>query len=81
MNVSVGDHWEVFIENLVKSGRYASAAQVMREGLRLVEAREARLESLRETIEASLAEGVENTLSDARARGEAKHREIEARDR
>ncbi|HEY8261860.1 MAG TPA: type II toxin-antitoxin system ParD family antitoxin, partial [Methylosinus sp.] len=40
MNVSVGKHWEEFIDSLVKQGRYASATEVMREGLRLVEERE-----------------------------------------
>ncbi|MFY9628045.1 MAG: type II toxin-antitoxin system ParD family antitoxin [Methylocystis sp.] len=81
MNVSVGKRWEEFIDALVKSGRYASATEVMREGLRLVEEREAKLQSLRETIEASLAEGGENTIADARARIERKHRELEARGR
>ncbi len=81
MNVSVGKRWEEFIDALVKSGRYASATEVMREGLRLVEEREAKFQSLRETIEASLAEGGENTIADARARIEQKARELEARGR
>ncbi len=68
MNVSVGKRWEEFIDALVKSGRYASATEVMREGLRLVEEREAKFNSLRETIEASLAEGGESTIAEARAR-------------
>jgi antitoxin ParD1/3/4 len=68
MNVSVGKRWEKFIDALVKSGRYASATEVMREGLRLVEEREAKFNSSRETIEASLAEGGENTIAEARAR-------------
>lgn len=58
MNVSIGERWEGFVESVVKSGRYASASEVVREGLRLVEEREARLIALRETIEASLAENV-----------------------
>jgi antitoxin ParD1/3/4 len=61
MNVSVGKRWEDFIDALVKSGRYASATEVMREGLRLVEEREAKFNILRDTIEASLAEGGELT--------------------
>jgi antitoxin ParD1/3/4 len=81
MNVSVGKRWEEFIDELVKSGRYASATEVMREGLCLVEEREAKLKSLRETIQASLAEGGENTVADARARIERKHRELEVRSR
>jgi len=34
MNVSIGARWEGFVENAVKSGRYASASEVVREGLR-----------------------------------------------
>ena len=67
MNVSVGKRWEEFIDALVKSGRYASATEVMREGLRLVEEREAKFNSLRETIEASLAEEGELTDEDVGA--------------
>ncbi|MEI6641285.1 MAG: type II toxin-antitoxin system ParD family antitoxin [Novosphingobium sp.] len=58
MNVSIGDRWESFVNAVVKSGRYSSASEVVREGLRLVEEREAKLISLRETIQASLAENV-----------------------
>jgi antitoxin ParD1/3/4 len=76
MNVSVGKHWEEFIEALVKQGRYASATEVMREGLRLVEEREAKLKALRETIEASLAEegemSDEEVAADLRAHVEAR---------
>ena len=61
MNVSVGPRWEDFIAGLLKEGRYASATEVMREGLRLVEERENKLAWLREKIGRSLAEGGETT--------------------
>ena len=61
MNVSIGERWEGFVESVLKSGRYSSASEVVREGLRLVEEREAKLAALRETIEASIAEGGERT--------------------
>lgn len=57
MNVSIGERWEGFVENAVKSGRYGSASEVVREGLRLVEEREARLRALQDTLNASIAEG------------------------
>jgi len=57
MNVSIGERWEKFVEQAVKDGRYGSASEVVREGLRLVEEREAKLASLRETLEASIARG------------------------
>ena len=61
MNVSIGERWERFVEQTVKAGRYGSASEVVREGLRLVEEREARLRALRTTIENSLAAGGEIT--------------------
>ena len=57
MNVSIGKAWENFIETAVNSGRYASASEVVREGLRLVEEREAKLRALRETLNDSIAQG------------------------
>lgn len=57
MNVSIGERWEDFVSRTVESGRYGSASEVVREGLRLVEEREAKLEALRATIEHSVAQG------------------------
>ena len=57
MNVSIGERWQRFVEDVVSSGRYGSASEVVREGLRLVEEREARLQALRDTLNASIAEG------------------------
>ena len=59
MNVSIGERWEGFVENVVRSGRYGSASEVVREGLRLVEEREAKLQVLRATLAASIAAGGE----------------------
>jgi len=57
MNVSVGQKWEAFVAEAVESGRYGSASEIVREGLRLVEEREAKLAALRQTLEKSIAEG------------------------
>jgi antitoxin ParD1/3/4 len=57
MNVSIGQRWEGFVDSVVRSGRYGSASEVVREGLRLVEEREARLRALRDTLDAAVAEG------------------------
>lgn len=54
-SLSLGEHWEVFIRNEVTSGRYGSASEVVRDALRSLEERKARLEALR----AHLAEGAE----------------------
>jgi antitoxin ParD1/3/4 len=51
-NVVLTDHQAAFVEQLVESGRYQNASEVLREGLRLIESREAeeraRLKALRE---------------------------------
>jgi antitoxin ParD1/3/4 len=57
MNVSIGERWERFVESALKTGRYGSASEVVREGLRLVEEREAKLQALRETLNTSIARG------------------------
>lgn len=57
MNVSIGERWERFVDSALKTGRYGSASEVVREGLRLVEEREAKLQVLRDTLNASIARG------------------------
>ncbi len=36
-NVSLGDHFEIFIETQVQQGRFQNASEVVRAGLRLLE--------------------------------------------
>jgi antitoxin ParD1/3/4 len=61
MNVSVGKRWEEFVSALVAEGRYGSSSEVVREGLRLVEEREQKLQALREMVNRSIEEGGEVT--------------------
>ena len=53
-NVVLTDHQNLFVEQLVSSGRYQNASEVLREGLRLVERIEqenaARLSALKKAI-------------------------------
>ena len=64
MNVSLGERWEKFVEAVVREGRYGSASEVVREGLRLVEEREAKLKALREEVDAAIAGGGDNSAED-----------------
>lgn len=66
MNVSLGERWEGFVDSVVKSGRYGSASEVVREGLRLVEEREAKLVALRDTLNMSIAQGGAHSAQDVR---------------
>ena len=54
MSGDLGSKLEKVVANLVKSGRYASKSDVLREGVRLVQEREARLTAL----DAAIARGV-----------------------
>jgi antitoxin ParD1/3/4 len=80
MNVSIGERWEGFVDTVVKEGRYGSASEVVREGLRLVEEREAKLAALRETIEGSIARGGDLSNDDVSARLKAEAEKLRARD-
>ncbi len=58
-SVILGDHFTSFIETQVDQGRYNSASDVVRAGLRLLEEQEAKLSALR----AALVEGEQSGLS------------------
>jgi len=55
-SVSLGDHFESFVKSLLESGRYNNASEVVRDGLRMVEARERRLAALDRALERGLAD-------------------------
>ena len=57
---SIGKHFEELIDNLVDSGRYATASEVMREGLRLVEEREERRQAKLGALRAEIQKGFDS---------------------
>jgi len=56
-SVTLGKHFEEIIAKSIKAGRYSSASEVIRAGLRMVDEREQKIELLREAIEAGERSG------------------------
>ena len=56
-SVTLGDHFEQIIANSIRTGRYSSASEVIRAGLRMVDEREQKITLLREAIEAGEKSG------------------------
>jgi len=58
---TLGEHYEKFVRELVESGRYNSASEVLRDGLRLLEdaevLRKVRTEELKKLIQEGLDSG------------------------
>ena len=56
-SVTLGEHFDRFISDQLALGRYQSASEILREGLRLLEEREAKLAALRAALEAGEVSG------------------------
>lgn len=58
---TIGEHYDKFVRDLVATGRYASASEVMRDALRLLEdaeiLRDTRTEELKRLIQEGLNSG------------------------
>ena len=74
---AVGDHFEQFIRQQVQTGRYASASELVREALRLLETRERlreiEIEEYREKIRAGMQSGSSIPADEVFNRLEAKY--------
>ncbi len=56
-SISLGNHFESFIESIVSKGRFRNASKVVRAGLRLLEEEENRITLLRIAIREGIESG------------------------
>jgi len=79
ISADLGDALETFVTKLVATGRYNSKSEVLREGVRLVQEREARLAALDAAIALGIADadaGRVKPASEVFDRLEAKYRAL-----
>jgi antitoxin ParD1/3/4 len=57
-SVSLGDHFEEFVESRISKGRYKNASEVIRAGLRLLEDEENQLATLKKAIKEGIDSGI-----------------------
>lgn len=58
-NVHLTEHFDHFIDDGISSGRFSNASEVVREGLRLLEQREAEDRAKLEWLRSAVQEGIE----------------------
>jgi antitoxin ParD1/3/4 len=62
-SISLGDHFEDFVDKRVSTGRFKNASEVIRAGLRLLEEEENRVLALKKAIGEGLDSGVVNDFN------------------
>ena len=77
-SIVLSEHFQTFIADKVEEGRYGSASEVVRAGLRLLESHEAKMATLRAAVKEGLNSGkpepfdVDNFLAEVNAEYDAK---------
>lgn len=62
-SVSLGDHFDSFVQQLVEQGRYGSVSEAARAGLRMLEEHEAKHTALQRAITEGMNSGVADNFS------------------
>ena len=73
-SISLGNHFENFIENSITKGRYTNASEVVRAGLRLLEEEEEKVVALRRAIQEGIDSGIAENFDSKKFLQELKSR-------
>ena len=57
-SISLGDHFETFVDNRISTGRFRNASEVIRAGLRLLEEEESKIIALKSAIKEGISSGL-----------------------
>jgi len=57
-SISLGNHFESFVEEAITTGRYSTTSEVVRAGLRLLEEEESRISILKASIQEGIDSGI-----------------------
>jgi antitoxin ParD1/3/4 len=57
-SISLGDHFENFVDSKVSTGRFKNASEVIRAGLRLLEEEEMKIVALKKAIKVGIDSGL-----------------------
>ncbi len=57
-SISLGNYFNVFVENSISKGRFRNASEVIRAGLRLLEEEESKVTALKSAIQEGIESGV-----------------------
>ena len=57
-SISLGNHFEEFVQNRIVEGRFTNASEVIRAGLRLLEEEEQKFYTLRKAIQEGIESGI-----------------------
>lgn len=57
-SITLGGHFEEFIQNALQQGRYKNASEVIRAGLRLLEEEEGKVMALKKAIQEGVDSGI-----------------------
>ena len=62
-SISLGNHFDSFVQNCISVGRYKNVSEVIRAGLRLLEEEESKIVALRQAIQEGIESGIANDFN------------------
>jgi antitoxin ParD1/3/4 len=65
-SISLGDHFEDFVDSKVSNGRFKNASEVIRAGLRLLEEEESKIQVLQQAIDSGIESGLASQFNAAK---------------